>query len=1124
MNGYSLHSDSCIQVFGSTNFTALYRREMFDALCTGVAPCCCIQLTAYISSSGLHGQVSFEQQPSGGVVVHAALQAVDEHSEWSWVVRELPVVYTTVQDRCNHDKLGSVVVNLDQVLGKLQLPDNSSAELTAADGEILLTGTKGLWGKSLYLEMVADSSRKACATITVSDNADEKVAEAKFLSPVAGSVFLRWVGSHHSGSTDTMLHAHLYHINPRANITQHRWKIYTTDILDSEADKARDNCNFLQLVFDPGFAPTPGQAVGDLDSRVGNVSVGAPVASVYHDEGLTSLSVDLLSGHRSLYLVIFDSRHTDSFLACAKIREIRPAVLKALIQSHGVNGDVTLSQRSPFDPTWIRMNLSSIHHVTVSTYRIHELPPSTFTAITDNACARTGSLYNPDNIPEDEGSGSQDTYAVGDVSGKHNMWRQEQTLAELNSLRWDVNLPLYGPHSVVHRTLVFYRKNNTGGDEPWICGALARYTSVTNGWKVGITTAGVVFRYPTVGRIIFRQPRDQPWADTTVMVEMLVHSDGTSLNNTADHRWAIHVSPEGKDYYNWTGRCLSTGDVFNPYKASSDAKEEDTRCSAHRPGYCRLGDLTARHGTLNIAGSKRNVERLTRRVFTDSLLPLSGSASIMGRALVLYDDNGPKARGERLACSTVYGIYRRKAVVKDWYGNGEVTPLKGKIELFQQTEYDVTDIEVDLDALRDNSGYHIHIAPVQGDQEFPCEASSLYGHWNPYNVNPSMSPAPGTGTTDQYEMGDLSGKFGTLDSLVSLDAVYNDTRMPLFGPNSILGRSVVIQKKDKNMRWSCSSIERGYAPGEARELRAIASFHHPLGYAWGYIRMTQLVYNDGSKSETVIEVNLRHPGKHDRNLTRDHLWAIYVNPVGVDATVKVQNTRCVAGGYQWNPFYTQLADPLNDELYRAECGPDNPLRCYVGDISGRLGTINLGDKRQVFTDSNLPLEGEVSAMGRSIVIFDKDRGSQRFACANIEPDKDIIKYANIRKPPRFVVTQFIEDVREVMGLPEWMLTVDSRKTRTLHGGTCIQFLLHFKGPLANQLEQDFSRLLANGFLASPSLYNPGFVPSSKRKTNLSYRPCGSRDPNSKSAAARVAKSAPLYLVSTLLLVMICNKI
>jgi len=94
---------------------------------------------------------------------------------------------------------------------------------------------------------------------------------------------------------------------------------------------------------------------------------------------------------------------------------------------------------------------------------------------------------------------------------------------------------------------------------------------------------------------------------------------------------------------------------------------------------------------------------------------------------------------------------------------------------------------------------------------------------------------------------------------------------------------------------------------------------------------TQLVYKDGSQSETVIEVNLRHPGKHDRNIvrtnihmattsviklfipfqTRNHNWAIYVNPVGVDAAVKVKNTRCVAGGYTWNPFFTQLADPLN---------------------------------------------------------------------------------------------------------------------------------------------------------------------------------------------------------------------
>lgn len=109
----------------------------------------------------------------------------------------------------------------------------------------------------------------------------------------------------------------------------------------------------------------------------------------------------------------------------------------------------------------------------------------------------------------------------------------------------------------------------------------------------------------------------------------------------------------------------------------------------------------------------------------------------------------------------------------------------------------------------------------------------------------------------------------------------------------------------------CSTLERGYSPSEARELRAIASFHHPTGYAYGYIKMTQLIHNDGSQSETVIEVKLRHPGKNDRNSTRNHNWQIFVNPVGVDAAVKPTITRCVAGGYVWNPYYTQLADPLN---------------------------------------------------------------------------------------------------------------------------------------------------------------------------------------------------------------------
>ena len=65
----------------------------------------------------------------------------------------------------------------------------------------------------------------------------------------------------------------------------------------------------------------------------------------------------------------------------------------------------------------------------------------------------------------------------------------------------------------------------------------------------------------------------------------------------------------------------------------------------------------------------------------------------------------------------------------------------------------------------------------------------------------------------------------------------------------------------------------------------------------------------------------------------------------------------------------------------------------------------LGGKRQVFVDSNLPLEGagSITALGRALVVFAADGGSDRLACANILPDKDIVKFVNIMKPPRFVL-------------------------------------------------------------------------------------------------------------------------
>ncbi|XP_012172349.1 uncharacterized protein LOC100643910 isoform X1 [Bombus terrestris] len=1083
-----------------------------------------LRLAAYISSGGLHGEIRFEKVTETSVRIRFSLQTTLQYpdQQWLWSVTQFPVDYTRIDDRCSRQHIGESIIDLTELVGPLDMPGNETGSVEISG--ISLTGEMGLWGKGLIFQDTY-SSRTICASITVLEKNVEKFAEARFLETIAGSVWFRWLGGHGGDNiSDTIIYVNLYHVNNKklqgTKYTEHYWKIYVTDIFDISKDKS--SCNILQTVFDPDNAGN-GKAIGDIDARLGKIKVAVnhrnEYKTVYKDSKLSLLpSTDLLGPHRQLYLVIFHPKHDDSILHCSKINHRKPILAKTLINSHGIKGDVSLSQVTPFDPTWVNVSLTPINDLgtrlryatKIKSYNIHELPPDPIKASNNFAkvCETTKKMYNPSNINimdvPPAGLGTQDQYAIGDLSGKL-QGRKEGSYhydilpgsAKLNGIYWDTYLPLSGTHSVIHRSLVLHKYNETDNKStvPWICGTLNLYLPDNIG-QIPMVTAQVIYRYPIVGKIIFRQPKNDPQMDTTIIIENLVHADGNALNNSELHRWMVHDNPPGKDYYNWTGRCLSAGEPYNPYKVEWNSNPSEY-CSMSEASLYRVGDLT-RHSTINIAGKKLYGTLLTRRLFTDTMLPLSGPHSILGKSLVIYDDHGPRARGERLACSIISETYHRKAVARDWFGNGETISLRGKLEFLQQNEYDITNIELNLDGLDGKmSGYHIHMTPIEQDLEFPCESTSLYGHWNPFGINVSNTLSAGEGTTDQYEMGDLSGKFGTLENRKRYMKTFNDTILPLFGLNSILGRSIVIHKKQKNLRWACSTIERGYSPSEARELRAIASFHHPQGFAYGYIRMTQLIHHDGSQSETIIEIKLRHPGKHDRNITRNHNWAIYVNPVGVDAAVQVKDTRCVAGGYIWNPYFTQLADPLNDDLYRQECGSDLPLRCYVGDISGRLGPIDIGLQRQVFTDSNFPLAGTVSAMGRSIVIFDKNFGTDRFACANIEPDNDIVKYTNIRKPPRFVVAQFLEDVRKIIGVPDWMLSIDTRKTKILHSGACIQFLMHFRGPIASTLEQDFNKLISTGRLDTPSLYIPGYVPT-KRKATLGYRQCGNQDPNDKS--------------------------
>ena len=103
----------------------------------------------------------------------------------------------------------------------------------------------------------------------------------------------------------------------------------------------------------------------------------------------TSMSMPDLRGSRSLYLVLFDADHPDSFLACAKIHEITAKTARAKFEHDGIRGHISINQTSPFHPATLDVKLSGLHDVAGS-FHIHQFPVPTRHNLDDVTCSQTG--------------------------------------------------------------------------------------------------------------------------------------------------------------------------------------------------------------------------------------------------------------------------------------------------------------------------------------------------------------------------------------------------------------------------------------------------------------------------------------------------------------------------------------------------------------------------------------------------------------------------------------------------------------------------------------------------------------------------------------------------------------
>lgn len=960
----------------------------------------------------------------------------------------------------NTASLLNVTSSLDSIFSNSSQSSLSSKDELAAEFNRRVLK---LYGKSIV-----------CGNII--DTRSVKSAEAIFESQIAGKISIR-------GNEDdtTLIMSNLYHVKSKVT-TRHDWKILASDILDNR--RHEEQCKYLQLLFDPNNIDdikcktndTVNCKMGDLTKKHGQVQVSGLGKSNRLNLVDLNLPLSALEGSRTLFLVIYEVKaprkqinedaipERANILTCAQIKSVNSRKLEASFNMDGVRGSITMLQRHFTEPTKIFYDLFGLEG-NIKYQSIKELPlPSRSSSDNSKLCGNLGDVFNPNKVQSQPDQSvhkliTVDMYPVGNLSAKHGPMSVIDSEYEDHYMGEyiDPSIQLFGLQTVAGRSLAINKNNG----ENWVCATLDYVDEAIN-------LASSTFYYPVVGKIYFQQLANDPHSGTSVLVEVY---NPNSERDSEGHNWMIHLKPAMADFYNWSQRCQSSGEIYDPLQASTGLTGEayNRQCSTsllNEPLRCRAGDTSLKSG-FKVSLPVSHLNR-TRLYYVDPFLPLDGPNSIIAKSVVIYDESSPVQRGNRLACSTIRVVHPLKAAIKTWSSGPSIpSAVFGSMTFEQDSSSHPTRIKTELSGFNGNvENYAIHSVWTMDDREFPCSNDSLYDIYDPYDNENSLRLPPSAhygslATVDRVKVGDMSRKHGTFEGLSGIQKTYVDANAPLFAPRSIIGRSIVLRAAVNDFRWVCGNIELEYDKGSTREIIGLASFDDPRSKIAGYVRFTQLEFKDGSLSDTFIQVDLklRDDGVHELETSGAHNWAIFVNQVGADAFIPADEVRCIAAGFKWNPYQAQ--DHL--ETYSSSCTSTEQLACAMGDLGARHGTLVLGpNNRRAISDSNLPLVGNYSIMGRSLIIFDNKRPSVKIACANIFPDIHLKSNVVIKRMPSFTVARFVEQMRSLLDAAEWLMVPELKVTKSVANGECVQMTIHFYGQKAHQMQVELNNLIALG--------------------------------------------------------------
>ncbi|XP_071830012.1 uncharacterized protein [Apostichopus japonicus] len=869
---------------------------------------------AHISIQGLRATVDFvplEAQVNITVTLNCE-NCVASGDTFLWSIHEYPMLYDRDMP-CSEDNIGPMfsegggsLSNTHGLLTGTALNDGPQSFLNS---DVSFEGMNSISGRALLFEKSTGSVRYCASIIPVGEML---TAVSTFQYPVAGTVtFRQQIGQ--AVTLGTSIYVDLDIISSPQTIRNLDWQIRSNSGITVDMDLEQQ----CEAVDD--------EPVYDLSTKFGSLiirTVSNHQAYYFFDPDL-SLEGDNSVVDMSLVL----SYPNGSLATCNKINTLAPRSVQTKISAKNITGVISFSQRSPWDYTSVNVELANLRSL-IGGYHVHEYPIPLRYFADDNLASSdaVAGHFNPYGVTDFPNAtvGTEDQYEIGDISNKFGFLTNKETIAEVYT---DWNMPLFGTNSIAGRSIVLHLSED---------GSRYAYGQISYPTE-NIKTVVVDFQAPVTGSIVMKQDQNDPLSETTVFVD-IANVDGTS---TVEHNWHVHMYKINNDYIAETGRCNANGGHYNPFKVDLDDGYSD--CSPSNPRRCEAGDFSGKHGNLNIASMLHTSDG--KFFFTDVQLPLSGIYSIDERSVVIHVVD---AGAGRLACQNTFGILKKTVSTTTWSD----TAILGSIVFDQEGLNDPTSVSVEISGLSNMAnGWHVHVLPVPYGEENEC--SLTLGHFNPFNIMGS----PPSSTLDLYEVGDLSGKFVTLEDRTELSETFVDQTITLRGPHSIDARSIVVHRNDAvGSRWSCSTLKEVLHP-LSFGVTAIAVFQNDA--VSGTVTFRQTHQGNDYLADTIIDAALDLSDSVSEEVSS---WSV------LDAT---DVSDCNYG--------SQVYDPFNIQDDAAKCSLARQGQCIMGNLGGRHGVIP--DGGAIFTDTNLPLIGQLPNIGR---ILRLEVGGEVY-CSQVQP-------------------------------------------------------------------------------------------------------------------------------------------